>query len=348
MTAIIKAIHKSRLILALLAVLQACAADGGEVDEATEPEPAPELETSEQAVINCAARTDTGYSGGKPFTITVIEVDGYPVERETANHYVAMQRAAQAAGIGLRINSGFRTMAKQQYLYNCYRNCTSGCESCNLAATPGTSNHQSGKALDLNTSAAGVMSWLNANAARFGFKRTVAEEAWHWEWLGGGESVDACGGSVGGDGCTDTERANAGKFGCVCVDHQPSGGYCPGSGCTELETDNCGAFGTACVDHKCSGGFTDGTGCTAKEMTDCAAYGAACVDHQCNGGYAPGTGCTAKEMQNCNAVGANCVDHQCSGGFAPGTGCTARETTDCNSVGCDCREHQCAGGFCPG
>lgn len=122
--------------------------------------------------------------------------------------------------------------------------------------------------------------------------------------------------AIGSDGCTDEERTNAGRFGCVCVDHQPSGGFCDGSGCTDIETQNCAQFGTVCVDHQCSGGFTTGTGCTAKELTNCA------------------------------SVGANCVDHQCSGGFAPGNGCTAREITDCGNVGCDCNEHKCAGGFC--
>ena len=46
-------------------------------------------------------------------------------------------------------------MASQEYLYACYVNCN--CNNCNLAAKPGFSNHQSGHALDLNTSAAGVL-----------------------------------------------------------------------------------------------------------------------------------------------------------------------------------------------
>src|SRR4051794_16174288 len=101
-----------------------------------------------------------------------------------------MQRAAESAGVPLRVVSGFRTMAEQQYVYSCYRNCN--CNSCSIASYPGYSNHQSGHALDLNTSAGGVYNWLAANAARFGFSRTVPSEPWHWEYWGGGPGGGAC------------------------------------------------------------------------------------------------------------------------------------------------------------
>jgi len=134
--------------------------------------------------VDCSERQDTGYRDGRAFTITVVTVDGEPVERETANAYWVMRQAAAADGVNIRISSGFRTQAEQQYFYDCYRNCN--CNSCNLAARPGYSNHQSGHALDLNTSASGVLRWLNSNGARFGFTRTVPSEDWHWEWWGGG------------------------------------------------------------------------------------------------------------------------------------------------------------------
>ena len=130
----------------------------------------------------CDASTATGYKSGSPFSIVVVTVDGKPVERDTANAYYFMAKAAAADGVTLAIVSGFRTMAQQQYLYNCYKTCS--CNSCNLAATPGYSNHQSGAALDLNTSAGGVYSWLTAHAGSFGFHRTVPSEIWHWEYQG--------------------------------------------------------------------------------------------------------------------------------------------------------------------
>ena len=296
----------------------------------------------EQGLVSCEQRGDTGYRGGRAFAISVISVDGRPVELETARAYVAMQQAAGRAGVGLRIVSGFRTMAEQQRLYACYTQCN--CNNCNLAAVPGRSNHQSGSALDLNTSSGGVMGWLNANAGRFGFVRTVPSEPWHWEWNGSGPRADICGGGGGGGDC----NASCGAFGCACVDGQCSGGFCPGTGCTEQETRNGAAFGTSCVDHRCEGGFAPGSGCTAKETVDCGKFGCACADHQCSGGYCPGTGCTAKETRDCAAFGTSCVDHQCSGGYAAGTGCTAKEARDCGSFGCGCVDHQCSGGFCPG
>ena len=97
---------------------------------------------------------------------------------------------AQKDGVHLHIVSGFRTNAEQKYLYHCYTSCS--CNGCNLAAKPGYSNHQSGHALDLNTSSPGVLHWLNNHAAHYGFKRTVSSESWHWEWWGGGPGGGPC------------------------------------------------------------------------------------------------------------------------------------------------------------
>jgi D-alanyl-D-alanine carboxypeptidase len=325
-------------------VVIACGCAARPVVDPQEEEEEPSVETSQQALVDCSARADTGYRNGQAFSITVIHVDGKPVARETANHYVAMQRAAAGAGVALRISSGFRTMAEQQRLYACYVDCN--CNNCNLAARPGYSNHQSGKALDLNTSASGVLGWLNAHASAYGFARTVSSEAWHWEWTGGGASENPCEGAVGSDGCTATERNNSAQFGCACVDHQPSGGFCPNSGCTAVETSNCGNFGCGCVDHRCDGAFCDGSGCTALELTNCSKFGCGCVDHLCAGAWCDGSGCTARETDNCSKYGCGCVDHACAGAFCEGSGCTARETDNCSKVGCECKDHQCAGGFC--
>ena len=142
--------------------------------------------------IDCTEATDTGYTNGTAFPIQVVTVDGKKMEKASANAYYVMAQAAHAAGVTLKVVSGFRTMAEQQYLYGCYVNCS--CNSCNLAAKPGYSNHQSGHAIDLNTSSSGVYAWLEANAASFGFKRTVPSEPWHWEWWGGGPGGGQCGG----------------------------------------------------------------------------------------------------------------------------------------------------------
>ena len=145
-----------------------------------------------QGVYNCTERSDNGYTAGSRATIKVVTVDARPVEDDTANAYIAMQEAAKRAGVNIRIVSGFRTNAEQSYFYNCHINCN--CNDCNLAARPGYSNHQSGYALDLNIRGAGVLTWLNANGDRFGFRRTVPSEAWHWEWWGNASSFNGpCG-----------------------------------------------------------------------------------------------------------------------------------------------------------
>ena len=118
-----------------------------------------------------------GYVEGRAVRIVVTRLDDKPVEVHTAAAYGRMYAAAQRDHVRLRIVSGFRTMAHQQALYRAYRRGRG-----NLAAVPGQSNHQSGHALDLNTSSPGVLRWLERNARRFGFRRTVPTEPWHWEW----------------------------------------------------------------------------------------------------------------------------------------------------------------------
>jgi hypothetical protein len=118
-----------------------------------------------------------GYVHGRPMRIDVIRLDSKPVERHTAQAYRRMLDAATHDGIVLHINSGFRTMEHQHALYRAYQRGRG-----NLAAVPGYSNHQSGHALDLNTSTPGVLRWLERNGRRFGFRRTVPTEPWHWEW----------------------------------------------------------------------------------------------------------------------------------------------------------------------
>lgn len=141
-----------------------------------------------------ACRPATGYQAGRPVSICVTEVDGKLVEYRTAQAYVEMKAAAARAGVTLRIVSGWRTMEKQRELYNLY---ISG--RGNLAARPGYSNHQNGLALDLNTSDRGVSPWLNTYGSRYGFRRTVPGEPWHWERPAGSQATTT--GSNNSDRC---------------------------------------------------------------------------------------------------------------------------------------------------
>ncbi len=193
-----------------VAVIAGCAAPTG--DEVTE-HPACELEpqtlpalsteshdhehgdenvgtTSEALSISCKMSPTKGYKSGSPFSIKVVTVDGKKVEWKTANAFYKMAKAAKKDGVNIAVVSGFRSMSEQQYLYNCYK--CGCCNGGNLAAVPGYSNHQSGHALDLNTSSPGVYSWLSKHGHKYGFKRTVPSEPWHWEWWGQDKGQGPC------------------------------------------------------------------------------------------------------------------------------------------------------------
>jgi len=124
----------------------------------------------------------TGYIDGMPVELMLVTIDGKAVEAQTAAAYRRMRDAAAAAGVALTIVSGFRTLAEQEHLHECYR--TGKCNHGNYAEQPGYSEHQSGRALDLNARAAGVQDWLLAHANEHGFFATVAGEPWHWEYWG--------------------------------------------------------------------------------------------------------------------------------------------------------------------
>lgn len=122
-----------------------------------------------------------GYSRGTYLgRVNVVEVQaGKWAERNTACAFNRMQEAygRETGGGRLQINSAFRTMEQQRYLWNCYQ--TQACNSGNLAAVPGFSNHQSGVALDISTGG-GAYDFLSRRAHAFGFVRTVRSERWHF------------------------------------------------------------------------------------------------------------------------------------------------------------------------
>jgi hypothetical protein len=93
--------------------------------------------------------------------------------------------AATHANIKLRINSAYRTFSDQSRIFR--QNCSRGkCDP--PTASPGTSNHGFGLAVDLANNNGKKLAtsmpeykWVAENAPKFGFKR-IASEAWHWEY----------------------------------------------------------------------------------------------------------------------------------------------------------------------
>ena len=126
------------------------------------------------------ARTVTGYNSGRKTKIKLVEIAGVELEEKTARAFREMAKAARKRGLQLGIRSGFRSHEMQQLLYREYRRGWG-----HLAARPGYSKHQSGRAVDIYIDDYNVYEWLKQNASKFGFKRTVKREAWHWEYVGG-------------------------------------------------------------------------------------------------------------------------------------------------------------------
>ena len=130
------------------------------------------LETTPESI------TTTGYKRGRAFKLRLVAVDWTYMEARTARAFSEMKAAAADAGIELSIRSGFRTHERQQWLYAAWR-----AGYGNRAARPGFSKHESGSALDLTVYDSATRGWLTANAQRFGFKRTVSDEPWHFEYV---------------------------------------------------------------------------------------------------------------------------------------------------------------------
>jgi hypothetical protein len=125
------------------------------------------------------AQAVLGYQEGRRVALAVVPLDEtgrVRAEVRTALAFLEMADAARRAGIVLQVSSGFRTEAEQAELFRLYR-----LGAGPLASRPGTSNHESGHALDIETRELKVRLWLRRNAERFGFERTVPSERWHWE-----------------------------------------------------------------------------------------------------------------------------------------------------------------------
>jgi hypothetical protein len=156
--------------------------DSGET-EATGTGPCSNIEDQLDPPKGCKNPTVIGYVAGVERPMTIREVSGNPgryVQFNPVDVYsplTSMIEAARSAGVTIKLNSAFRTMAKQRALYRDYL-----IGFGNKAARPGRSNHQAGLAIDVNYRDAGVVSWLRQNASRFGFRETVSGEPWHWEY----------------------------------------------------------------------------------------------------------------------------------------------------------------------
>lgn len=87
-----------------------------------------------------------------------------------------LEAAVQAQGGTLQVNSAYRTVAQQYLLYRWFQLGRCGITA---AATPGSSNHESGRALDVNN----YSTWIGALEAR-GWSHSVPGDPVHFDHLG--------------------------------------------------------------------------------------------------------------------------------------------------------------------
>ena len=95
----------------------------------------------------------------------------------------ALRRAAAAAayeGVDIRITSGRRSPEHQQQLLDeAISTYGSEAEARRWVATPETSPHVSGDAVDVGPS--GAVTWLSARGAEYGLCQIYGNEPWHYE-----------------------------------------------------------------------------------------------------------------------------------------------------------------------
>jgi LAS superfamily LD-carboxypeptidase LdcB len=160
---------------------------------------------SSSSIPSNVARSNPETPGGgriadkrDPPAADLVSVDGVQVHRGAAAA-LSLMRAAWVAQGGdprrLRLLSGYRSSARQAVLFQrAVEQYGSEAAARRWVAPPGSSAHQSGRAVDLDIDggslsssrveamrAAPAWAWLRANASAYGFY-PYANEPWHWEW----------------------------------------------------------------------------------------------------------------------------------------------------------------------
>jgi len=104
------------------------------------------------------------------------------LEPSLSQAFSRARAAALAAGLDLQINSGFRTAAAQQLLYDAaIAEYGSPEKARHWVLPPAESDHVKGLAIDVAPPAAAA--WLEKNGVRYGLCRRYLNEWWHFELL---------------------------------------------------------------------------------------------------------------------------------------------------------------------
>ena len=132
----------------------------------------------------------------------LVSLDGYgggKMEREAASAFKEMSNAAKKENISIYNVSGYRSYNNQKDLYNGYVSRNGQAKADTFSAKPGTSEHQTGLATDINSVSDSFANtkeykWLINNSYKFGFilrypkgKEFITGykyEPWHYRYVG--------------------------------------------------------------------------------------------------------------------------------------------------------------------
>lgn len=139
------------------------------------------------------------------FSFAEMSLEKRLMRKEAAKSLEKMFTAAKSGGIELVAVSGYRSYSRQKSLFNAEVNRVGEDKAVQAVAVPGSSEHQTGLAMDIGTKATGLEltegfaktkegKWLSVNAHRFGFilrypkgkeNVTIYEyEPWHFRYVG--------------------------------------------------------------------------------------------------------------------------------------------------------------------
>ena len=140
--------------------------------------------------------------GGGNLTLVGFALGAYGLTPAAGKAFAGLKRAIEKAGLRLYVVSSYRSHAAQQALYASKLASMGRANTQKYVAVPGTSEHQTGLAVDLRSPGGRGTSfdnsrewrWLRAHAQNYGFvlrypdgltKVTgIGFEPWHWRYVG--------------------------------------------------------------------------------------------------------------------------------------------------------------------
>jgi hypothetical protein len=169
------------LVVAAIAALgyQGPASSSSSSTDSSSPTAAPPVH-----VLRRERRSPLGEAGGAvPDGTTVFDDEVPGVAKLDADLLGALRRAATDAadnGVQFHVDSGWRSAAYQeQLLHQAISKYGSEAAATRWVATPETSAHVKGEAVDIGASAAAA--WLSAHGGAYGLCRIYGNEPWHYE-----------------------------------------------------------------------------------------------------------------------------------------------------------------------